>query len=137
MFVDACAIVSILSREPDAESYAAALELVDEPITSSLAAWEAILVLSRPDKLDRTFKQAERIVCDWLSERGIAMRESLAPPAQTLSLAIHAAQTWGRSRSKLSSYDCFHYAFAKSAGVTMLTRDRALRATDLDCMPLD
>ena len=46
MFVDACAIVSMMSGENSAAAYEAALSGADKPITSTLAAWEAIIVLS-------------------------------------------------------------------------------------------
>jgi ribonuclease VapC len=49
MFVDAGAIVSLIAGEPTAADYAAALERSKSPWTSALAAWEAIVVLARPD----------------------------------------------------------------------------------------
>jgi ribonuclease VapC len=49
MFVDACAIVSIIAGEDTAAAYETALSRADAAFTSPLAAWEAIIVLSRPD----------------------------------------------------------------------------------------
>ena len=53
MFIDACAIVSIFVGEPDAGSYEAALTSSASPFTSTLAAWEAILVLCTPGQIER------------------------------------------------------------------------------------
>ena len=46
MFVDACAIVSMIAGEPTAADYAAALDQSKSSWTSVLAAWEAIIVLA-------------------------------------------------------------------------------------------
>jgi len=51
MFVDACAIVEMMAGEESAEAYEMALLNANTPFTSPLAAWEAIIALSRPDQL--------------------------------------------------------------------------------------
>jgi ribonuclease VapC len=45
MFVDDCAIIAILGGEPSAPVYVAEIDKATAPWTSSLAAWEAIIVL--------------------------------------------------------------------------------------------
>lgn len=135
MFVDACAIVSMISREPDADRYNNAIRREKEPFTSALAVFEAVLVLARPAKLAIPLSVAEALVCIWIVERGIELRECAVPPRDTIAHAVRAARDFGLSRRKLSAFDCFHYAFAKASDSVMLSNDAALRSTDLVCAP--
>jgi ribonuclease VapC len=47
MFVDASAIVAMLTQEPEADALADALEDADSPITSPIAIFEATLGICR------------------------------------------------------------------------------------------
>lgn len=132
MFVDACAIVSIIVGEPTSEAYEAELEDV-AAFTSPLAAWEAIMVLARPDRLDCTYTEARAAVLNWLEGRQIELREG--DPHLVLDCAVKAAEDYGVSRRSLSNLDCFHYAQAKAAGVPLLTLDERLRDTDVEIRP--
>ena len=135
MFVDACAIVSLFVREPDADTYDEALADASDPFTSALAVWEAVLILARPEKLDAPLPDTLGAIMQWLSERKIELRDPQASPADILSLAISAAIQQGVGKRCLSSFDCFHYAHAKAAGAPILTSDRLLRATDAAVAP--
>jgi ribonuclease VapC len=134
MYVDACAIVSLVAREDSASAYAEALAGAADPWTSMLAAWEATIVLSRPGQLNCAFRQAERVVVEWLEERNIAVRES-GRPREVLALAVAVAEKHGLGKRALSNLDCFHYAYAKAADDPILTMDRLLRATDAEALP--
>jgi ribonuclease VapC len=134
MFVDACAIVALIAGEPAATDYAAALEQTKSPWTSALAAWEAILVLARPGQLNCRFGEAEAFVVEWLEARDIELREPPAP-REVLTHAVAVAEKHGVGKRALSSLDCFHYAYAKTAGATLLTLDERLRATDVATRP--
>lgn len=134
MFVDACAIVSLISGEDDSAAYEQALQAAVGPFTSALAAWEAIIVLSRPDQLNCRFSQSEEVVVEWLSATGISLREA-GDPREILHKAVRVAEEQGIGKRRLSNFDCFHYAFAKSVGAPMLTTDRLLRAMDLVTFP--
>lgn len=122
MFVDACAIVSIMTDEESADAYEAALSGSDSAFTSSLAAFEAIIILSRPDHLDCSYVAAETAVVKWLAERHIELREPNSPRA-ILARAVAVAEKHGLGKRHLSNFDCFHYAHAKTAGVPLLTLD--------------
>lgn len=135
MLVDACAIVSMMAGESTAESYEAALAAAPSPFTTTLAAWEAIIILSRPDQLDCSYTAAEAAVVDWLDARRIALRES-ASPREVLAYAVLVAEKHGIGKRHLSNFDCFHYAYAKTTGAPLLTLDRLLRETDVDTLPL-
>ncbi|MGK6311857.1 type II toxin-antitoxin system VapC family toxin [Neorhizobium sp. DT-125] len=134
MFVDACAIVSMMAGERTAETYEQALAGADAPFTSPLAAWEAIIVLSRPDQLDCRYSEAEGAVVEWLDARRIDIREA-GSPREVLRYAVAAAERHGIGRRYLSNFDCFHYAYAKIARQPLLTLDQLLQQTDAETLP--
>lgn len=134
MFVDACAIVSIMAGEETAAEYEASLIEATQPVTSTLAAWEAIIVLSRPDQLNCRYSEAEGAVVDWLDARNIKLRDP-AVPRRVLSYAVAVAEEHGIGKRHLSNFDCFHYAYAKAMRQPLLTLDQLLRQTDIDIKP--
>jgi len=134
MFIDACAIVSMMAGEETADAYEAALLDAEAPFTSTLAAWEAIIILSRPDQLDCPYTAAEAAVVEWLEARQIALHEPGSPRA-VLAHAVGVAERHGLGKRRLSNFDCFHYAYAKTMGAPLLTLDRLLRDTDVDTAP--
>ena len=134
MFVDACAIVSIMAGEDTAPAYEAALARANVAFTSPMAAWEAIIILSRPDQLACRYSEAEAVVTEWLEARGIDLRESTSP-RDLLAGAVAVAEKHGIGRRALSNFDCFHYAHARASDVPLLTLDRLLRETDVRSLP--
>ncbi|WP_406854460.1 type II toxin-antitoxin system VapC family toxin [Alsobacter sp. KACC 23698] len=134
MYVDACAIIAIMADEESAEAYNEALRDAVSPWTSVLAAWEAIIVLASPGQLDCSYRQAEHALVDWMEERGIALRTASDLRA-VLSHAVGVAEDYGIGKRRLSNFDCFHYAYAKEAGASLLTMDRLLRSTDIETIP--
>jgi len=134
MFVDACAIVSILGMEETASDYRSALKQAPEAFTSPLAAWEAIIVLSRPDFLACSFRQAHLVITEWLNENGVTLRDS-SQPEDVLAHAVSVAEQHGLGKRALSNFDCFHYAHAKVANAPLLTLDGLLRQTDAETRP--
>ncbi|MFN3549937.1 MAG: type II toxin-antitoxin system VapC family toxin [Mesorhizobium sp.] len=135
MFIDACVIVSIITGEETAPAYEKAMVVSDATFTSPLAAFEAVIVLSRPDHLACSYKEAEALVVEWLAERQIELREPTFP-FDVLSHAVAVAGKHGVGKRYLSSFDCFHYAHARAAGAPMLTLDRLLRETDIETLPV-
>ena len=134
MFVDACAIVSIIAGEESAIAYESALATAPEAFTSPMAAWEAIIVLSRPDQLNCPYHKAESVVVEWLAARNIALRDA-SSPSRVLAYAVAAAEQYGIGKRALSNFDCFHYAYAKATGSSLLTLDKLLRETDVEHAP--
>src|SRR5271154_819688 len=102
MYIDACAIVSLIAREDSAPAYAEALAAAADPWTSTLAAWEATIVLSRPDQLDCPFSKSGRVVAEWLEDRNIALREP-ERPREVLALAVAVAEKHGLGKRALSN----------------------------------
>jgi ribonuclease VapC len=134
MFVDACAIVSLLTAEPTATAYDAALGQADAPCTSVMAAWKAIIVLSHPAKLNLPYSRTEGVVVAFLEVRNIQLVEPNSP-REILSHAVSVAEKHGISRRALSNFDCFHCAYAKSLQHPLLTLDERLRLTDVQTLP--
>lgn len=97
MMVDACALVAIVTSEPTAQAYDEALAAADDPWTSPLAAFEAVLVMARPEKLDRSYEDVAVVLLEFLSARGIALRNE-GDPASILSHAVAAAALHGVGR---------------------------------------
>jgi len=69
MFVDASAIVAILTREPEAAQLADLLESAKTPITSAVAVFEAALGLCR--KRHASVAEAHAGLADFLTITGI------------------------------------------------------------------
>ena len=131
MFVDAAAIVAILSDEPEAARCAAALLEAVDAVTSAIAAWEASLALARPEKLGLSLEISERLVRRFLEDRGIILRD-LPEATDALSLALDAARRYRGGPARLNLADCFHYACARHYRVPILSTATEFRATDLD-----
>jgi ribonuclease VapC len=134
MFVDACAIISMFAQEETAIAYEQALEAATSPWTSALAAWEVIIILSRPDQLNCRYSQAQDAVVEWLDARNIELRETTSAH-DVLTNAIAVAEKHDIGKRSLSNFDCFHYAYAKVADVPLLSLDRKLRETDIKALP--
>jgi ribonuclease VapC len=64
MFVDASAIVAILTREPQADALADLLQSASSPITSPLAIFEAVLGVCRKRLV--SVEQAEEHIREFL-----------------------------------------------------------------------
>lgn len=134
MFVDACAIISIFMKEDSKLAYEAALHTAGDPFTSPLAAWEAIVILSHPDRLNLSYSAAHADVIEWLDTMNVDLRDT-GRPRDVLWHAVAVAERHGISRRAFSNFDCFHYAHAKVAGAPLLTLDRLLRETDVEALP--
>ncbi|MBX3577669.1 MAG: type II toxin-antitoxin system VapC family toxin [Rhizobiaceae bacterium] len=133
MFVDAAAIVAILSGEAEEPRCSAALTAAPHPFTNPIAAWEAIVALARADKFD-SYDLAEAAVRRLLNRREIEVRQ-MPPPDETLALSTEAARRYQRGTRRLNIADCFHYACARHFGVPILSTADEFRFTDLETVP--
>jgi ribonuclease VapC len=134
MFVDACAIVALLSDEPEAERVSQALVSADHRMTSPVAVLEAALGLARANKFDLSVDAVEPIILEFLDERGIEIRD-LPPAMETTRLALSAAHRYRAGRHGLNLGDCLHYACARFYGVPILATADEFRQTDLEIVP--
>jgi ribonuclease VapC len=131
MYIDASALVAVLSGEPEAERVAGAIAAAPDAVTSPIAVLETVLALARPDKFDRPIAEVEAVVLDFLDSRGIAMSDM--PPAREMaSLAVSAAHRFRAGRRGLNLGDCLHYACARYHRLAILATDGEFRQTDLE-----
>jgi ribonuclease VapC len=135
MFVDASAILAILLEEADGPKLAAALDAAKrrKPITSVLAAWEAVVGLNRKKGLP--ISEAESRVREFVETTGLDIVEV---STAELSAALQAFDRYGRHRyseadrnKALNLADCFHYACAKANRMPILHKDIGLALTDI------
>jgi ribonuclease VapC len=131
MFIDACAIIALLSDEPEATRVSDALASAKPPFTSPVAVLETVLGLARADKLDLPIPAVEGLVNEFLEARGIEIRD-LPPAAETTRLSLIAAHRYRTGRHGLNLGDCLHYASAKFHGVPILATAEEFRFTDLE-----
>jgi ribonuclease VapC len=131
MFVDACAVIALLSDEPEAARVSDALAAADTLMTSPVAVLEMVLGLARPDKFDLPVAAVEPLVLEFLEERGIEIRD-LPPATEATRLALSAAHRYRGGRHGLNLGDCLHYACAKYYRVPILATDDEFRRTDLE-----
>lgn len=136
MFVDASAIIAIMTSEPEGEKLAAALDAARgrRLITSVIATWEAIIGLFRKKRIPMA--EAEARVQEFLEMAGV---DVLSVESGELGAALQAFDRYGRHRfpdternSALNLADCFHYAAAKSCRAPILTKDVAFALTDVE-----
>jgi ribonuclease VapC len=131
MFVDASAIIALMSGEREADRVSAALDTAKQAITSPVAMLEVVLALARPDKFNCPVGQVEPLVMAFLNERNITLCDM--PPALELArYSAAAAGAYRQGRHGLNICDCLHYACAKHYDVPILATDNEFRRTDLE-----
>jgi ribonuclease VapC len=127
MIVDTSAIIAILFDEPDAVSYATAIESADGPRISAANFLEAAIVIdaSRDPIASRRFddfcKTAQLII---------------EPVTETQArIARDAYRDFGKGNghpAKLNFGDCFAYALARNKGEPLLFKGDDFARTDIE-----
>ena len=129
MFVDASAIVAILTQEPEADPLIDRLERAVRPITSAIAIFEATLGLCRKSYV--SVEEAEADVAAFLT----SARVTLVPIATNeATTALHAFSRYGKGRghpAQLNMGDCFAYAVASSHRTSLLYKGNDFNKTDI------
>jgi ribonuclease VapC len=129
MFVDASAIVAILTRELEADALTDVLESARSPITSPIAIFEAALGLCR--KRHTSVEEAERDVGEFLELAGVRTASINDKDAHA---ALAAFSRYGKGRghpAQLNLGDCFAYAMAKNARTELLFKGEDFDKTDI------
>ncbi len=129
MFVDASAIVAILTGKDEAELLAAALDRGEASVTSPIAVWEAAASISRKTG----GKAADELpgILEFLDMAGTVI-EPVAMPET--GAALEAFDRYGRRSghpADLNMGDCFAYAFAATRRLPLLYKGKDFAATDL------
>ena len=128
MFVDAPAMVAIITVEPDWQDLAQRLKQASAPFTSPIAIYEAALAVSRKrgQGLSSALNEVEDFIrAAYMEVHPITLRETRG--------ALTAHQEYGRGShpAKLNMGDCFAYACARQAGVRLLYKGDDFAQTDL------
>ncbi len=128
IFVDASAIVAILSGEPEARELVRMLEHDSGRVTSPIAVFEAALAVAR--KRDATLEAGRRDVLEFVRGVGMIIRD-IGEEEGFIALDAHARYGKGRHPAGLNMGDCFAYACAKLSGAALLYNGADFDATDL------
>ena len=125
MVIDTSALVAILLREPDAESYAKAMDDAPLRLLSAVTRVELSFVI------EGRKGEAGRIGLERLLNDGEF--EVVAVTPQQAMIAIDAFRTYGQGRHKagLNFGDCFAYALAKATGEALLFKGYDFALTDI------
>lgn len=130
IFVDASAIVAILDREPEADTFAEAIERNAGGVTSAIAVYEATLALCRIRHV--TIEEAAADVHEFMSVAGVQHMPITAAETRT---ALVAFARYGKGRghpARLNMGDCFAYAMARNLRVPLLFKGDDFPKTDIE-----
>jgi ribonuclease VapC len=129
MFVDASAIVAIITREQEADQLADGLDLAHSPMTSPVAIFEAALGICR--KRHASVAEALDDVSEFLATSGIQTVPITGADAEA-ALDAHARYGKGRGHpAQLNLGDCFAYAVAKNQRTSLLFKGEDFDKTDI------
>ena len=138
MFVDASAIVAILSGEVDWNQILVMLEANDTALyISPLVRFEAVQALARKQAgasvkpSAATIEEANQILDAFIARLRI---DEIPISAQIGSLAVAASKVYGKAvghPANLNFGDCFAYACAKALGVPIAYKGNKFTLTDL------
>ena len=128
MFVDASAIVAILTREDDEPELIERLRGAGPKTTSGVAVYEAVLALAR--KTEGSLTAAVEQVDAFLD---LTETQVVAMPPMVGRDAVAAFESYGKRRhpANLNMGDCFAYAMAKHLNVPLLYKGDDFAKTDL------
>lgn len=129
MYVDASALVAMITGEPEAERLLRTLDAsVSARITAPIAIFEAVAGIARVRAC--SVADAQALARDFLREAEI---ETVAIGDHHADLAIIAMERFGKGRHKaaLNMGDCFGYAVAKAANAPILFIGDDFSRTDL------
>lgn len=130
MFVDASAIVAILTSEPDADRLSDLLERAPQRATSPIAVFEAALGICR--KRHSSVAEAEADVQEFLAVAAIG---SVSITAADSHAALDAFARYGKGTghpAQLNLGDCFAYAVARNRNLRLLFKGNDFTKTDIE-----
>jgi ribonuclease VapC len=129
MFVDASAVIAIISGEPDAASLAARVAQAKRILVSPMVTYEATTGLAR--KRACPIADADGLVADFLDAIGAEIVDITAAIGRD---AARAFGRYGRGRHKadLNMGDCFAYACARAHDARLLFKGDDFVHTDVE-----
>lgn len=121
--VDASALVAILAREPERETF---LDILTSEVVvlSPVGYWETVVAARKA--------LGERSQADLDALLAFLLVEVRPPSAETARLAVEAEFRFGkRTKAKLNLGDCFAYALAKELDAPLLYKGGDFSQTDV------
>ena len=129
MFVDASAIVAVLTREAEADVFLDLIEAAPSSITSAIAVFEAAAGICR--KRQSSIEQAQDDVMHFLAAANIRVVD-ISEAAGLEALLAFARYGKGRGHpAQLNLGDCFAYAVAKLNEIPILFKGDDFSKTDI------
>jgi ribonuclease VapC len=128
IFVDASALISIVSQEADALHLAAVLEAEETRLCSPISVWETVAGLCRSHMFSVASAQAR------VRDIGQILRLQMVPIGEReheLALQAYAQFGKGRHPAGLNMGDCFAYACAKAQRAALLFKGDDFSKTDI------
>ncbi len=128
IFIDASALVSMLTDEVDGDTLADKLTASLPAITSAVAIYETVAALVR--KRAYSVAEAKRIVDEFIATADVAI---VSISEVEMRLAIDAFEQYGKGRhpARLNMGDCFAYACAKAHNAPLLFKGDDFDRTDI------
>ncbi len=128
IFVDASVFCAILLGEPDAETLSAKLEDQDDLMTSAIAVYETVAVISKsvPGDVKAARQDMARLMR--------SMKIRLVPIGDAeREVALDAFDRYGKGRhpAQLNMGDCLAYACARTHGAALLFKGNDFNRTDI------
>ncbi|CAN5134407.1 type II toxin-antitoxin system VapC family toxin [soil metagenome] len=129
MFLDASAIVAMLTEEEDGDIIARRLAGCSVRYTSAIAIFETVAAVARKNSF--SVDEARAIVARFLSLAEVTLVPVDEPVAQA---ALSAFERYGKGRhpASLNMGDCFAYGCAKALAVPLLFKGDDFTRTDID-----
>ena len=129
MFVDASAIVAILTEESDGPALTAVLDTSEGLVTSAIAIWESAVRLMSKSTLSE--EEAYEKIQQFLISAAIV---TVPIGADEAEIAVIAYGRYGKRRhpADLNMGDCFAYACAKTKAVPLLYIGNDFAQTDVN-----
>lgn len=129
MFVDASAIVAMMTDEDDARALAARMQTANKRMTSPESVWEAAVSVARI--LGTGIPVAATAVESFMSSMSISV---MATPPRAAFIALEAFDRFGKGRhpASLNFGDCMSYACARYYRAPLLFKGNDFTHTDIE-----
>ncbi len=128
LFVDASALISILTQESDALTLAACLEQDRDRLYSAISAWETVAGLCHAYEFSA--EQARDRLQLFVRELGFRL-VSIGEIEFAMAIDAHARFGKGRHPAKLNMGDCYAYACARTNHASLLFKGGDFIKTDI------
>ena len=129
MFLDASAMVAILTSEADGDAFSERLASAKERYPSGIAVFETVAALARVRSF--SIAEARAIVARFLDLAEIKLH-SIGPKESEAALIAFEHYGKGRHPAALNLGDCFAYGCTKVLGALLLFKGDDFSRTDIE-----